>query len=193
MINTIEDAEGELLDLTQFTGTGAVNRLYGGFGIRLFEGFSVGAEVDFLFGNVTNNVLNIRQNVVLGTQNVEDTNIRGGSVKVGVQYRKVIKDDLHVNAGAAFKLDNTLRATGQEDLYSLSIGFGGVQTPRDTIFSQQLDARFKRPTETTIGAGIGRDNKWYAEIDYSFRSAYQATGYLDNSSKLFCAKAISPL
>lgn len=193
LVNTIEDSEGDILDLTQFSGTGAVNRLYGGFGVRLFEGFSVGAEFDFLFGNVTNNVLNLRQNVVLATKNVEDTNIRGGSVKVGAQYRKVIKDDLHVNAGAAFKLGNTLRATGQEDLYSLSIGFGAVETPRDTIFSQRLNARFKRPTETTLGVGIGRDNKWFAEIDYSFRSAYQATGYLDNSSENFAYRNASAI
>jgi hypothetical protein len=193
LINTIEDADGELLDLTQFTGTGAVNRLYGGFGARLFEGFAIGAEVDFLFGNVSNNVLNLRQNVALATRNVEDTNIRGGSVKVGMQYRKVIKDDLHVNAGAAFKLGNTLRATGQEDLYSLSIGFGGAESPRDTIFTQRLDARFERPTETTLGVGVGRDNKWYAEIDYSFRAAYQATGYLDNSSENYAYRSASAI
>ena len=58
-------------------------------------------------------------------------------------------------------------------------------SPRDTIFSQQLDGRFKRPLETTVGVGIGRDNKWYAEVDYSFRDAYQVTGYLDNSANSF--------
>jgi len=185
LINTIEDTDGELLDLTQFTGTGAVNRIYGGFGARLFEGFSIGAEVDFLFGNVLNNVLNVRQNVVLATKNVEDTDIRGGSIKVGAQYRKVIKDDLYVNAGAAFKLSNALKVTGEENLYSLSIGLSGIEVPRDTIFSTRLSGEFNRPLETTLGVGIGRDNKWFASVDYSFRDAYDATGYLDNSSNSF--------
>lgn len=185
LINTIEDSEGELLELTQFTGTGAVNRIYGGFGARIFEGFSIGAEVDFLFGNVLNNVLNVRQNVVLATKNVEDTDIRGGSVKVGMQYRKVIKDDLYVNAGAAVKLSNTLKVSGEENLYSLSIGLSGVEVPRDTIFSSRLNARFNRPLETTLGVGVGRDNKWFAALDYSFRDAYTATGYLDNSANSF--------
>ena len=136
LINIIEDSEGEILDLTQFSGTGAVNRLYGGFGARIFEGFSVGAEVDFLFGNVQNDVLNIRQNVVLATKNVEDVRVRGGSVKVGVQYRKVIKDDLHVNTGASFKLSNTLRSRGEENLYSLTIsGFGGEFPKRYYFFT----------------------------------------------------------
>ncbi len=44
LINTFEDANGDVTELTQFSGTGAVNRVYGGFGVRLFEGFSVGAE-----------------------------------------------------------------------------------------------------------------------------------------------------
>jgi hypothetical protein len=192
LINTIEDVDGSVLDLTQFAGTGAVNRLYGGFGIRVFEGFSVGLEVDYLFGNVQNSVLNLRDNVALATRNVEDSNIRGGSVKVGVQYKKQLKNDMHVNAGAVAKLSNTLRATGREDLFSLTADLG-VDFPRDTIFSASLNGRFERPLETTVGVGIGKNNKWYAEVDYSFRDAYQATGYLNEAAESFAYTNASTL
>lgn len=185
LINSIEDTDGELIDLTQYTGDGALNRLYGGFGVRLFKGFSIGAEVDFLFGNVQNNVLNLRQNVVLATKNVEDTNIRGGTIAAGAQYRKVLKDDLHLDAGVTLKLSNNLRISGEENLYSLTISSFGIETPRDTIYSQSLNGRFNRPLETTLGVGIGRDNKWYLELDYSFRDAFRSTGYLDASSDNF--------
>lgn len=185
LINTIEDANGDILDLTNFSGTGAVNRIYGGIGAKLFDGFSVGFEADFLFGNVENSVLNVRQNVVLGTKNVENSNIRGGSIKVGVQYKKELKDDLHVNAGATFKLSNTLKATGDEHLYSLTLNAFGGEIPRDTIFSGRLDGRFERPLETNVGLGFGKKNKWYAEANYSFRDRYTASGYLDDAAQTF--------
>ena len=184
LINTIEDADGRVLDLTQFAGTGSVNRLYGGFGFRIYKGFSIGMEVDFLFGNVQNSVLNLRDNVALATRNVEDSNIRGGSIKIGAQYKEQLKDDMHVNAGAVVTLGNTLKATGREDLFSLTADLG-VDFPRDTIFSADLNGRFKRPLETTIGVGVGKNNKWYAEVDYSFRDAYQATGYLNEAAESF--------
>jgi hypothetical protein len=184
LINTIEDTEGNVLDLTQFAGTGSVNRLYGGFGIQVFKGFSVGMEVDYLFGNVQNSVLNLRDNVALATRNVEDSNIRGGSVKVGVQYKRQLKNDMHINTGVVAKLSNTLRASGREDLFSLTADLG-VDFPRDTIFSAALNGRFERPLETTVGVGIGKNNKWYAELDYSFRDAYLATGYLNEAAQSF--------
>ena len=112
-------------------------------------------------------------------------NIRGGTVTAGAQYRKVLKDDLHLNAGVTLKLNNNLRISGEENLYSLTISSFGIETPRDTIYSQSLIGRFNRPLETTLGLGIGRDNKWYLELDYSFRDAFRSTDYLDASSDNF--------
>tara|TARA_R110001632_G_scaffold2297_10_gene10105 strand:- start:14692 stop:15981 length:1290 start_codon:yes stop_codon:yes gene_type:complete len=185
LINTITDIDGNPIDITQFSGTGDVNRIYGGFGLKVFKGFSVGLEADFLFGNIQNNVLNVREDVALGTKNVEDSNIRGASIKVGAQYKTNIKGDLNLNVGASFKLSNTLKATGTEDLYSLSLGLSGFEVPRDTIFSGALQGNLQRPTETVLGIGLGETNKWYAAVNYKFQDALVATGYLDNTAQSF--------
>jgi len=185
LINTTTNADGDPVDITQFSGAGDVNRVYGGFGLKIFKGFSVGLEADFLFGNIKNNVLNIREDVALATKNVEDSNIRGASVKVGAQYKTNIKGDLNLNVGASFKLSNTLKATGTEDLYSLSLGVSGFEVPRDTIFSDALRGNLQRPTETVLGIGLGKTNKWYAAINYKFQDALVATGYLDNTAQSF--------
>ena len=58
LINTINNIDGDPIEVTQFSGNGDVNRIYGGFGLKVFKGFSVGLEADFLFGNIQNNVLN---------------------------------------------------------------------------------------------------------------------------------------
>ena len=185
LINTLTDIDGNPIDITQFSGTGDVNRIYGGFGLKVFKGFSVGLEADFLFGNIQNNVLNVREDVALATKNVEDSNIRGASIKVGAQYKTNIKGDLNLNVGASFKLSNTLKATGTEDLYSLSLGLSGFEVPRDTVFSGALRGNLQRPTETVLGIGLGEKNKWYAAVNYKFQDALVATGYLDNTAQSF--------
>jgi len=185
LINTLSDLDGDPIEITQFSGTGDVNRIYGGFGLKLFKGFSVGLEADFLFGNIQNNVLNAREEVTLATKNIEDSNIRGGSVKLGAQYKTTITKDLNLHVGASFKLGNSLNSTGTENLYSLSIGASGFEQPRDTIFSGPLSATLERPLETVLGIGLGKTNKWYAGVNYKTQDALVATGYFDNSAQSF--------
>ncbi len=185
LINTINDTDGNPIDITQFSGSGAVNRVYAGLGTKLFDGFSVGIEVDFLFGNIQNNVLNIRQDVALATKNEEISNVRGASVKVGVQYKTEIRNKLNLHLGASVKLSNTLRLSGNEHLYSLRLGASGAEASRDTIFSAGLRGDLERPLETVIGIGLGKTNKWYAGVNYKFQDALLPTGYLDNSAQSF--------
>ena len=183
LINNIEDIDGTIIDITQFSGNGSVNRAYAGFGMQFFQGFSVGFEADFLFGNIENNVINLRDGVDLGTRNMEIANIRGGSIKLGMQYENKIKEDLTISAGASVKLSNTLKATGDEYLYSFRLGSFGGQIPRDTIFAGSLSGTLERPLETAIGIGLSKENKWYAGLNYEFQNSLIAVGHLDNSSE----------
>ena len=185
LVNTLNDDEGNPVDITQYVGSGDVNRIYGGVGLKLFKGFSVGLELDFLFGNIQNSVLNIREEVALATKNVENSNVRGGSVKFGAQYKTTLTKDINLHAGASIKLGNSLNSTGTENLYSLSIGASGFEQPRDTIFSGPLNANLERPLETIFGLGLGKTNKWYAGVNYKTQDALVASGYFDNSAQSF--------
>ncbi len=185
LINTLYNSDGDPIEITQFSGSGDINRIYGGFGLKIFKGFSIGFETDFLFGNIQNNVLNLRENVALATKNVEDSNLRGGSVKIGAQYKITTPKKLNLSIGASFKLKNSLSSSGSENLYSLSIGAVGFESPRDTIYSGPLSGNLERPTETVIGIGVGKTDKWYAAIDYKFQDALSATGYFDNTAESF--------
>ena len=181
--NSLRDGNGDLLEISQFAGTGSVNRLYAGFGVKLLKNLSFGLEADFLFGNIENSVLNARSNVALASKNVEESDVRGGSVKLGFQYKKELKNNAYISVGAAFKLSNTLKSTGNEHLYSLEISSLGNETPKDTISSEAVRGRLERPLETIVGIGIGKTDKWHLGIDYKFQDALIPTGFLDNSAQ----------
>ncbi|MDC3365969.1 hypothetical protein OAV73_01565 [Flavobacteriaceae bacterium] len=185
LINTITNDDGDAIEISQFSGSGDVNRIYGGFGLKLFKGLSVGLETDFLFGNIQNNVLNLREGNSLASKNVEDSNVRGASVKVGAQYKTTITKDLNLHMGASFKLSNNLKSTGTENFYSLEIDASGFEQPKDTVFSGPLNANINRPTETIFGIGLGKTNKWYAAVNYKMQDALIPTGYFDNSVQSF--------
>lgn len=183
--NQIEDVNGDATEVTLFSGTGGVNRIYGSFGISINKNLSLGIEGDFAFGNIENSISNQRADVFLATKYTKKSNIRGGSVKVGAQYKKELKKDLVVELGAVLKLSSTYSANGTEDMYSLSYSFSGAEIPRDTLLSGTISGEFKIPLKTIIGAGLGKPNQWYAGVEYEFQEAISASGYLNDIGAAF--------
>lgn len=185
LTNRVENTDGELTEITLFSGNGGVNRVYGSLGIMIFKGFSVGVEADFIFGRINNSILNQKANVQLATKYNQSSIVRGGSVKFGAQYRKEFKNKLRVDLGGAVKLSNDLSARGNEELYSLTISAAGGETPRDTLFNNRITGNFRLPIKTTVGLGLGKTNKWYAGIEYETQDAIDSDGYLNESSDSF--------
>ncbi len=177
LLNSIEDDEG-VVEITRFTGNGGTNRIHGGLGVILFDGFSLGIEGSFVFGRVTNNVTNQRRDVLLLTRNEEVTNIRGGILKLGAQYKKELKNKLTIDAGAIFKFSNNFNVTGTESLFSITESGQLV----DVLSDEAIRGKLVNPFQTTLGLGIGKKEKWYVGADYSFKNALSPEGYLSGSS-----------
>ena len=183
LINQEFDTDGTTItELTRFSGNGGTNKLYGGFGIEVFKGFSLGAEASFVFGNVENNILNQRANVALGTKHEEKSTIRGGIYKVGMQYQKELPSKLQLNAGASFQLESDLTLRTREQLYSFSFDSSGNEIPRDILFSTSKRTNFNSPLKSSLGLGVGKENKWYAGVNYQYQDALQNNNSISNSN-----------
>ena len=179
------DANNDISEITLFSGNGGVNRVYGAFGIKVLKDLSVGFEADFSFGKIENNVLNQRADVQLATKYSKSSIIRGGSFKIGAQYKKELKKNLRLDLGTTVRFGNDLSATGTETMYSLSLTNSGSEVPRDTIYNQNSKGNFNMPVVTNIGVGLGKLNKWYTGLEYEFRDAIDTNGYLDNTSSAY--------
>ncbi|MFY9242872.1 MAG: hypothetical protein WAO74_07590 [Polaribacter sp.] len=185
LTNTLSDANGDITELSIFSGNGGVNRIYSSFGIKTFKGLSLGIEADFSFGNVSNSIINQRANVSLATKYDEISVVRGGSVKLGAQYQKELKNKIMLNAGATFKLGNEINVTGDDYLYSIAFSGSGFENPRDTISTTKIDGKFNFPLKSTLGIGLGKFDKWYAGLEYENQDAISTTGLLANTNGAF--------
>lgn len=183
--NSVLDTNGDISENSIFSGNGGVNRFYGSFGIKVFEGFSLGIEGDFNFGKVENEITNQRAGILLGTKFKESSTVRGSSVSIGAQYEKVLKKRLVVNAGAVVKLGNDLKVEGDEYLYSLAFSSLGTEIPRDTVSSNAINGNYRLPIKTTIGAGVGELDKWYAGVEYANQNAIETSGFLNSTSSVY--------
>lgn len=180
--NSVLDDTGGVSEISVFAGNGGVSRLYGSFGIKVAKGLSLGLEADYSFGNIDNSVINQKANISLATKYNEVTVLDGTSVKLGVQYQKELKNKLILNAGATFKIGNSLNVTGNDYLYSLAFGSSGSESPRDTVSTSVINGKFNLPFKSIVGFGLGKQDKWYAGLEYENQDAISTTGLLASTN-----------
>jgi hypothetical protein len=171
LLNIVNDSNGDPFEATRFYGSGGTSKIYGAFGMEVMKGFSLGFEAEYVFGTTENNILSQRADTHLGTRNIETAKIRGTGLKLGLHYKKELDKDLIMTFGATVKLENNLTVTGNEHLYSLTIGSNNFQTPRDTLYSSSVKGTLTNPLKTGFGAGLGKTNKWYMGAEYTSQKA----------------------
>jgi len=182
--NAIRDSNGDASEFSSYNGSGGVSRVYLSFGMKLSKDLTFGLEASSSFGNVENSVANQKANVSLATKYNETLKIRGGSIKLGTQYNKQLKNKKTLTAGATVKLGHDLRVTGNEYLYSLTLSNGG-ESPRDTISQTAITGQYNLPVKTTFGVGLGKFDNWYVGLEYEAQAAIGTSGFLNASNTAF--------
>ena len=183
--NSLLDAAGTPTEITAFSGNGGVNRLYGSFGMKVANGFSLGVEADFSFGKVENSVINQIANVLFATKYNQSSTVRGGNIKLGAQYSKVLKNKLVLNAGSSFKFGSNLDVQGVERFYTLSFSATGGEQIRDEADQVVIKGQYNLPIQTVFGIGIGKPLQWHASLDFKYQDAIQTSGFLNRTGSTF--------
>jgi len=176
LVSNVLDAENNISGITQYTGEGGTNKVFLSVGYKPFKNLSVGLQGNYIFGKIENSVLNQERNVALATKYQTISNIKSFTLNAGFQYKRKLNTKLDFLFGGNFDFNNEINANGNEYLYSLSLG--SVEFPRDTILNVQSSGYLKSPLKTTLGVGLGKENKWYAGVDYSFQNALKLEGEL---------------
>jgi len=180
LISNVLNNADEITDATLYEGEGGTNKVFLNFAYKPYKGLSVGLQGNYIFGKIENTIINQVVETPLATKYETVSNVKGYSFSVGFQYETDLTETIDLNLGASFDLNNTLDSEGNEYLYSVALG--SFESPRDTILNSPSSIEFKSPLKTSLGAGIGTKNKWFAGLDYSFQNALQINGERFKSS-----------
>lgn len=174
--------EGKVAGFSRYKGKGGANKLYGAFGFSPAYGLSFGVEGGFIFGTLNKDILNKPEKVLRATQYKQDGVIRGGELKVGVQYKKELEEEKYITMGLAVSLQSNLSLKGEEAMYSVSFSKSGNQIPIDTLFNKNLNSKIILPAKNTIGIGYGKENKWYMAANFEFQEALSSPELIKNDA-----------
>lgn len=179
LLSNVYDNDDSVIEATFYDGEGGTNKVFLGFAYTPIKGLSIGLQGNYIFGKIENSIINQIKDMSLATKYQTVSKIKGVSLNVGFQYKTKMNDKLNLHLGGNFELENEIESNGKEYLYSIS--FATFESPRDTILNAESTGIIKSPLKTTVGVGIGKDNKWFAGADYSFQKALELQGSVFNS------------
>ncbi|MEO5684840.1 MAG: hypothetical protein ABIQ88_19515 [Chitinophagaceae bacterium] len=168
--NAVKNIQGTSATVpVTYDGIGGVNQVYWGNAFQLFKHLSVGVNVSYLFGSLT-------QTETLATEGLQTTLttarqvfLKNFNFTYGAQYYLPVSKRWDVNIGGTYSPGSKLAADATV-----------VVTDNSTQVSSSTDntmaAGFKLPNASGIGFSITKDKKYTLNADYKYQ-AWTATNY----------------
>ena len=180
-----EDPQAELL----FKGNGGISRIYFGNAISLNKNISVGANLNYLFGNLNTTRKTFFSDIsILNSKVTEDVNINGFYMDFGFIYKAKMKGWTTV-LGLTFDNGSEILAEKESLIETFRSG-GEFELIEDTIlFEKEIDGLLELPKSMGFGLALNNDN-WKIMIDYRTDN-WESYSLFDLSDKLTNSYRIS--
>ena len=142
------------------SGSGGLLQIYLGAGYEPLKNLSLGFNVSYLFGSTTNTTY-VGSSSVTTYQRKMD--VRDWNITVGAQYGLNLSARDRVVLGLSYTPKKTFHG------HVLGTVIDSQDSKADTVGYNSLKDRYEQPN--TFGAGISynHDNRWLAEVDFTYQ------------------------
>ncbi|MDP2058291.1 MAG: hypothetical protein U1C58_06775 [Flavobacteriaceae bacterium] len=153
--------------VSQFEGTGGINRLYLSAGYQLNKNWSVGVEGNYNFGDIENQNTIAFDNVQFGSRESNRSDLYGFSYTLGVHHQIKTKKGLEISSSLTYSPEINLTSENRRTLSTVIFSATGVGFPVDSLKVDVPDTDLVIPQMISIGSGIGKPRKWFAGVQYT--------------------------
>lgn len=144
-------------------GSGGINELYLGVAARPFKGFSVGANISYLFGNIINDNYLITETG--GSALFERVlEVRDYNLRLGAQYSVNVNKKNRFTLGFSYTPPKDFRGKTYAVKYDVNL-----DAAPDTIGMVHLKGHNSAPATYAVGLSWQWDNRLYVEADYTYQ------------------------
>lgn len=157
-------------------GTGNLSKLYIGAAIEPFEGLSVGANLNYMFGSYDHSRhVSYSSGETLDPTIKSRLHLQGIGGNLGLQYsRPIAKGDQRITIGATYTIPTKFNSKLYTDHYVVSSGKVMEFTQTDTIKGNNL---YSTPHVFALGVSVDISQKVMAGIDVQYSKWSEASFY----------------
>lgn len=146
------------------TGTGSINQLYFGLAGRPFRGFSIGANVAYLFGTTVNDVY-AYTNQGSASLFERTMTVRDYRLDFGAQYSVNVNRDNRLTLGLVYSPKKDLHGKTYGIYYDTTVS--GV-VPDTVPGNHKMAGQYSTPEKWGAGVNWQVGNKIMAEVDFTY-------------------------
>lgn len=161
----------------RFDGEGGANTLHLMGSYNVSPEFSVGARVNYLFGDINRIQTIVTQDLALSTDYNSQMKMSGFQFTLGGMYTKDLGDRKKLDLSATYTLGANVR-TKIEDLTTTYTYINFEASNIDTVQYSRMTTDMKLPQSFAIGASYRKDLKWMvgAQLEWSDWGQYKIDG-----------------
>lgn len=166
-VSTLPNDTNKVRNLS--SGEGGLTKAYMGIGQQFGEHFRIGANVEYIFGNlIENQGVELQSAAAVNTKQQDKNSIGGIGFSYGAQYEipLSLKSRITIGySGSSPSSINSKRTFLVTRYMTQSSGDEGlaIDTP---ILHQNASAKLKLPLVHNFGITVQKDNKWLIGADY---------------------------
>ena len=150
----------------RFSGTGGLNRVFLSAGYEISNSLSIGANVDYNFGNIENKNIFIREGLQYGSREMNRTELSGLTFSLGLNYDQMLNDKLELKAAAVYIPARDLSARNTRELSTVTFSNLGQEIVTDNLSIPVNDSEYSLASQYSAGLGIGQPRKWFLGGEY---------------------------
>ena len=151
---------------TILDGSGGMNKVFLGFGYKLGENLSVGADAQYNFGKIITTSFVLDSNISNGTSAVNTAILSGINFNFGLMYQTKITKKMSLYSSVSYAPESALVS---ENIREIIVSGDNTNTQQDT-------RSLKLPSKLSFGVGFGEIRKWLLGAEVNL----QSTGNLVN-------------
>jgi len=158
-------------------GNGGVNKVFLGFGYQLTKGLSVGADIQYDFGQINTQNISIKYDpngipIQYATKEINKSIVNGANFTTGISYQTKINKKLNLFTSATYSLASNVNLTNTRTI-SLAQTVNGIDVGvvGDPVEISVPSTKLQLPSKYTFGFGIGDSKKWILGTELVFQNS----------------------
>ncbi|HRE77478.1 MAG TPA: outer membrane protein transport protein [Flavobacterium sp.] len=145
---------------SKYFGEGGVNRFFGGLGYKFNDNLSIGADINYNFGNISTNSVEFIPVIQYGTRELNTSRVRGVNFNFGAMYNRKITEKLTLFGSLAYSPEGSLNIDNERNITTVLVTTNFAVIPQEDGITQVSTSKLKLPSKYVFGAGIGEVRKW---------------------------------
>ena len=153
----------------RYTGTGGINKAFFGMGYQITKKLSVGADLQYNFGNIETKSVNFIDGVQYGSREINRSEVSGVNYNFGLAFQSKISKKLTLFSGLTYTPQANLNLANERKVATIQfLTTGGERVVEEEDINVD-DSKLKMPSKLTFGTAIGQVRKWMIGTEITFQ------------------------